>query len=151
MTFYCINCFAEIPADRGACPRCGAVQTLDRRDYAAKLRAALAHPLAETRRRAIFLLGEKRVSAAVGELIEVLDRENDPFLAQEAVIALGKIPGQQSLEALARAARHKSFLVRSRAVEALVSAGGVWRKLGLKIAEHDPSAMVRENARGKVE
>lgn len=151
MTFYCVNCFADLRDDGGQCPRCGVAQNLDRRDYAAKLRSALAHPLAETRRRAIFLLGEKRVTDAVGELIEILDRESDPFLVEEAAAALGKIQDDRSLAALVRAARHKSFLVRARAIEALAHAGGIWRKTALEIAEQDPSAMVRESARGKME
>ncbi len=151
MTFYCINCFAELHDDGGQCPRCGAAQNLDRRDYAAKLRRALGHPIAETRRRVIFLLGEKRITDAVGDLIEILDHESDPFLVEEAATALGTIRGDQSLAALVRAARHRSFLVRARAIEALVCAGGIWRERALEIAEHDPSAMVRESARGKVE
>jgi len=151
MTFYCVNCFAELARDDRACPRCGADQHPGRRDYAAKLRAALAHPLAETRRRAIFLLGEKRVAPAVRNLAEIIDREPDPFLVEEAAIALGKIRDQESRAALARAARHKSFLVRARAVEALANAGGAWRKIALEIAEHDPSAMVRESARTRTE
>ncbi len=151
MTFYCVNCFAELASDDRECPRCGADQHLDRRDYAAKLRAALAHPLAETRRRAIFLLGEKRVAAAVRNLAELVDREDDPFLVEEAAIALGKIRDEESRAALVRAAHHKSFLVRARAVEALANAGGAWRKIALKIAKHDPSAMVRESARTKTE
>jgi hypothetical protein len=40
---------------------------------------ALSHPLVETRRRVIFLLGEKRAVEAVEELIEVIDCETDPF------------------------------------------------------------------------
>jgi HEAT repeats len=149
MTFYCVNCFAELSTDGGVCPRCGAAQNLDRCDYAAKLRAALAHPIAETRRRAVFLLGEKRVTDAVAELAEILDREDDPFLVEEAAAALGKIQGEQSLAALARAAHHKSFLVRARAVEALAAAGGTWREMALEMAEHDSSAMVRESTRRK--
>ncbi|HZO80337.1 MAG TPA: HEAT repeat domain-containing protein [Candidatus Binataceae bacterium] len=147
MTFYCVNCFAELASDDRACPRCGVEQQLDGRDYPAKLRKALKHPLAETRRRAIFVLGEKRVAEAVRDLAELADHEDDPFLVEEAAIALGKIRNEESLAALAHAAHHKSFSVRARAIEALARAGGAWRKIALDIAEHDPSATVRESVR----
>jgi hypothetical protein len=149
MTFYCLNCFAKLQRDGATCCRCGAAHGLDHPDYATKLRAALAHPLAETRRRAIFLLGEKRMMDSVGELVEILDSEGDPFLVREAVVALGKIQGELSLAALVRAAHHRSFLARASAVEVLAGAGGIWRKKALEIAEEDPSFMVRESARSK--
>lgn len=149
MTFFCVNCFAELSADGGSCARCGAPQNLDHRDYPAKLRRALAHPLAETRRRAIFLLGEKRVVDAVRELVEILDDESDPLLAEEAAAALGKIHNRKAMTALVRAARHRSFLVRARAIRALVDAGGIWKKTASELAERDPSAMVRQAARDR--
>lgn len=143
MTFFCVNCFAELSAEGGRCPRCGAAQNLDRRDYAAKLRSALAHPMVETRRRAIFLMGEKRLAEGVDELIEILERETDPFLVEESVGALGKIRSEKTLSALTRAACHKSFLVRARAIRALVSAGGRWARIATEIAASDPSPSVR--------
>jgi HEAT repeat protein len=149
MTFYCLYCFAEFPRDGAPCRRCGAAQGLDRRDYAAKLRAALVHPLTETRRRAIFLLGEMRMMDAVGELVEIMNSEGNPFLVREAVVALGKIQGELSLTASVRVAHHRSFLVRARVVKVLTDLGGIWRKKVLEIAEQDPSSMVRENARSK--
>ncbi len=146
MTYYCWNCFAEMRAPGGACPQCGKPQEIDRRDYIAKLRAAVGHPLAETRRRAIFLLGEKRVAEAVGDLARVLDSERDPFLAEEAMIALGKIGGDEAMRAVIARARHRSFMVRARAVEALAAAGGNWARIAIEIAREDPSAMVRAAA-----
>jgi hypothetical protein len=41
----------------------------------------------------------------------------------------------------------KSFLVRARSIEALVAAGGEWKRTAVDLADHDPSAMVRESAR----
>ncbi|MGH7780768.1 MAG: HEAT repeat domain-containing protein [Candidatus Binataceae bacterium] len=151
MTFFCINCFAEIDAEAESCWRCGATQNLDAHDYATKVRMALAHPLADTRRRAIFLLGEKHLAEAVNQLIQLIDTEPDPFLVQEAVVALGKIGGVNALTALVRAVRHKSFLVRACAVEALIIAGGVWEKTAVKLALEDPSETVRETVRGGID
>jgi HEAT repeat protein len=149
MTFYCWKCFSEMRSPLGTCPRCGAAQDIDFRDYVAKLRAALAHPLAETRRRAIFLLGEKHVAEAVDDLKRIIVGDSDPFLAEEAAIALGKIADQKALAALIAAARHRSFLVRARAVKALTAAGGTWARLANELARNDPSAMVRESVRAR--
>jgi HEAT repeat protein len=149
MTFFCVNCFGELSGEGGRCPRCGATQNLDGRDYVAKLRNALAHPIAETRRRAIYLLGEKRMEEAVGQLIEIVDQENDPFVVEEAVAALGKIRGAMAMEALLRAARHKSFLVRARAIHSLVEAGGDWARAAKRIVRSDSSALVRDAVQTK--
>lgn len=146
MTFFCMNCFAELRSAAETCPRCGAEQSCAALDFAAKLRAALAHPIAEIRRRAIFLLGKKRVAKAADDLIQVVESETDPFLVEEAVAALGRIGDEKALHALCRAARHRSFLVRARAVEALATAGGDWQIKALDHAHNDPSAMVRKSA-----
>jgi HEAT repeat protein len=146
MTFYCWNCFAEMRSPESVCTRCGMGQDVARRDYVAKLRGALAHSVAETRRRAIFLLGEKRVAEAVGDLAGLLKAESDPFLVEEAMIALGKIGGDEALRAVLAGASHGSFIVRARAVQALVGAGGEWARAAIEIARDDPSAMVREAA-----
>jgi HEAT repeat protein len=84
---------------------------------------------------------------AVEELIQIIDCESDLFLAEEAVVALSKIGQAKALNALLRAARHKSFLVRARSIEALVVARGKWKRAAVDLADHDPSAMVRESAR----
>jgi len=149
MTFFCVECLERLPAQTQRCPRCGAAQTSERRDYTAKLRKALMHPIAETRRRAIYLLGEMRIEQTVGELTEILDREPDPFLAEEAAEALAKIGGNDALAALLRAAHHRCFLVRACAIEALVRAGRPWKDIAQRIAQCDSSAMVRESARGE--
>jgi HEAT repeat protein len=146
MTFFCINCFAELRSATETCPRCGAEQSRDVRDFAAKLRAALAHPVAEIRRRAIFLLGKKCVTEGVDDLVRVVESETDPFLVEETAGALGRIGGDQALYALCRVARDKSLLVRARAVAGLVRAGGDWETKGFDLARNDPSAMVRESA-----
>jgi HEAT repeat protein len=147
MAFYCWRCFSEMRLSLEICPRCGAAQDIDQRNYMEKLRAAVVHPLAETRRRAIFLLGEKRVAEAVGDLQEIIARDPDPFLAEEAAIALGKIGDEKAREALTDAARHKSFIVRARAIEALAAAGGRWQRLANDLARQDSSAMVRQAVR----
>jgi HEAT repeats len=143
MTFFCWKCFAEIESLSAICRSCGAAQDSDHFTYTEKLRGALTHPLAETRRRAIFLIGEKRIAEAVDDLSRVIAGKSDPFLAEEAAIALGKIGNESALYALTAAARHRSFIVRARALEALRGAGGYWARLARNWARGDPSAVVR--------
>jgi len=145
MTFFCWKCFNEVESLSGTCGSCGASQDSDHLTYSKKLRAALVHPLAETRRRAIFLIGEKRDAEAVDDLSQIIAAESDPFLAEEAAIALGKISNEPALYALTAAARHPSFMVRARALAALREAGGYWTRLAHNWARSDPSAMVRRD------
>jgi hypothetical protein len=58
MTFFCMNCLAELPADDERCPRCGVSQSLDSRDYVTNLRMALSHLRVETRRERFFCLAK---------------------------------------------------------------------------------------------
>ncbi|MGH7986535.1 MAG: HEAT repeat domain-containing protein [Candidatus Binataceae bacterium] len=141
MTFFCTNCFAELAPGIAACPSCGAAQNPDSREYVAKLLAARSHPLADIRRCVIFLLGEKRLLKAVNALIQVTEKERDPFMVDEAVGALGKIGNAQALDGVIG-----SFIVRARAVETLVAAGDGWEKTARIRARADSSAMVREAA-----
>jgi len=61
-TFYCTNCWAEVPESAATCPRCGddiaARQT--RADFVDKLIAALRHCEPMTPVRAAWILGERR-------------------------------------------------------------------------------------------
>jgi len=115
-------------------------------DLSEKLIRALRHPIGETRRRASFLLGEKRVSEATADLIDLVDHDPDPYVGAEAVTALEKIGTPDALYGIERAASHESFVVRQRAVEALVAAGGEWADTAREIAEDDPSPSVRDAA-----
>jgi len=87
------------------------------------------------------------VEEAVGDLVEILEHESDPFLVEEAAQALGKLRVEKALAALVRAARHKSFLVRARAIQSLIEAGGEWASMARQIARSDPSTCVRDSAR----
>jgi HEAT repeat protein len=98
-------------------------------------------------RRAVFLLGEKRAVETIKNLSRIIADESHPFLAEETA-ALGKIGDENALNALTAAARHRSFIVRARALEALAAAGGRWARLAIELAQQDPSAMVKEAAAG---
>jgi HEAT repeats len=148
MVSYCPNCFSEIGSQEGTCLRCRRSEKVRPRDYIARLRAALASPDIETQRRAIFIIGERRVHEAVTDLRWIAQRGPNPHLAEEAAIALGKISGTIALDALvATARRNRSPIVRARALEALLATEGKWAQQASAIARRDPSALVRAVAR----
>lgn len=146
MNSFCWNCFQTIDSDDALCRDCGRQQNPVPGDLREKLIRALKHPIGETRRRASFLLGQKRVSEATADLDDLVEQDPDPYVAAEAVTALGKIGTPDALYGIERAASHESFVVRQRAVEALVAAGGKWADTAREIAEDDPSPSVREAA-----
>ncbi|MBF6558787.1 MAG: HEAT repeat domain-containing protein [Candidatus Binataceae bacterium] len=135
-----------IDSDDTLCPYCARQQHPVPGDLREKLIRALKHPIGETRRRASFVLGEKRMSEAATNLIDLVEHDPDLYVAAEAVTALEKIGTPDALYGIERAASHESFVVRERAVEALVAAGGEWADAASEIAENDPSPSVREAA-----
>jgi len=120
-TFYCIQCWSEVPETAAVCPHCGddIALHLARADYSDKLIAALHHPEPTTPVRAAWVLGERRERKAVGALCRLARESADAFVVQSAVEALGKIGGQQALETARWAASHPSPLVRPKAERAL--------------------------------
>jgi HEAT repeat protein len=144
MNSFCWNCFQVIESSDAACTRCGKPQQPAPGDLTEKLMRALRHPVAETRRRVAFLLGEKRVRQSIPALTELIREDADPYVVEEVVAALEKTGGCESLSAIELAARHATFFVRERAIEALLRAGGEWARKGIEIAASDPSATVRD-------
>lgn len=118
---YCPACFAQIPAEAAACPACGQdLARLSHRDYREKLLAALHHPLADVRLRAIIALGWRREPEAAQALAEcALRHPIDVVQGLEVVESLRIIDGDPGREALERLARdHPAHAVRARAEEA---------------------------------
>lgn len=83
----CPSCYSDLHGDEMACPHCGAVLAqLSARGYAEKLIAALDHPLAEVRMRAIVALGLRQEAAAVQSLGELALRHPIDVLEGLAVV-----------------------------------------------------------------
>lgn len=122
-SIYCPACFGRIPHDAQTCPLCGAsLARMSARDYKEKLLAALAHPLAEVRMRAIIALGERGEPDAAAALIAcALGHPADVVEGLEIVRSLARIDsGQPCLAALRKLVRsHPSRPVRSAASRAL--------------------------------
>ncbi len=99
ITWFCPRCFAEIARTDAVCPECGA-PTDDRNDYEQSLIRALRHRLSDRRVLAANILGHRRSSRAVPDLIEIANDPSDPYLACEAAEALARIGGPEADAAL---------------------------------------------------
>jgi hypothetical protein len=96
-TFYCPNCWAEVPGSATVCPHCHTdiSERISQADYADKLIAALHHKEPMTPVRAAWILGERREQKAVPALTKIVKKAKDAFLVESAVEALGKSAGAQ--------------------------------------------------------
>lgn len=113
MTFFCPQCWKEIPSGAEICPHCGAhLDEEDAKPFIQKLRSALRHPEPETAIRAAWILGERQEASVVGDLVRILETSRDSFLAEAAGEALGKIGNPSALPALERAAVSGAARVR---------------------------------------
>ena len=118
MRFFCPKCWSDFPEDVARCPNCGLdIPTLWRgKNYAEKLIAALNHPEPETSERAARVLGNLREELAVGNLIKLVGRTPNVYVARAAVVALAEIGTPRARKFLASVARnHKASMVREAA------------------------------------
>jgi HEAT repeat protein len=121
-TWFCPQCWSDIPSGEETCPRCGAdLAALEKTDYESKLIRALEHRMADRRLIAARVLGQIRSPKAVPALIKLADRGDDPYAAAEAVSALARIDDAKAREYLLKASRHPSAVVRQAAREAMRS------------------------------
>lgn len=153
MIFYCPNCWRELSDGQRLCALCHrAVSAWDEKTFEAKLLQAILHPEPMTQNRAVYLLGEKKSSQALGPLAELFRQTLNPFLKSEIVEAAAKIGGEGACSLLIEALRDPSFIVRGKAVEALADFSGsdiVEREL--KHCLVDPSSYVRGMARRAID
>jgi HEAT repeat protein len=120
-TFYCPNCWAEVPESATICPHChtNISERISQAEYTDKLIAALRHKEPMTPVRAAWVLGERREEKAVPALAKIVRKAKDPFLVESAVEALGKIGGTAANSAVRAASQHSSLRVRVKAREVL--------------------------------
>jgi HEAT repeat protein len=90
MTWFCLDCFAEVPPHADRCPACGA-PTDDGRGYEQKLLAALSHRLPDRRLLAAELLGRLGARGAIPRLAELAGDDRDPYLQATAARALARM------------------------------------------------------------
>jgi HEAT repeat protein len=120
-TFYCPNCWAEVPESATTCPHCHTdiSERISQAHYTDKLIAALRHKEPTTPVRAAWILGERREEKAVPALTKIVRKAKDAFLVESAVEALGKIGGDSAIAAVRDATQHSSVRVRVKARKVL--------------------------------
>lgn len=105
-----------------------------------------------TQMRAVYLLGEKKATQAVGALAELFRRTSNPFLKSEVVEAVAKIGGDSAFSLLIEALQDPSFIVRAEVVGAVSKfSGGDLVERALNRALNDPSSYVRDMAREAID
>ena len=118
MIFYCPACWKEIREDDKKCQRCGSDLTvLDQKSFDEKLIQALGHPVRETARMAVWILGERKTVEAVAPLIRLFDETENPFLQREILDTLDKIGTEDALNFIMESLDHHVSIVRRRAWE----------------------------------
>lgn len=122
MTFFCTNCWREVPQATTVCPHCGddIAARQARADYTDKLIAALHHPEPTTPVRAAWILGQRRERNAVEPLCALVRESNDPFIVESAVSALGLIGDVRAKETMQWAKQHPNRRVAEAACESLL-------------------------------
>lgn len=121
MTFFCTNCWREVPEAATLCPHCGddMAARQARGDYTDKLIAALHHPEPTTPIRAAWILGERREHRAVEPLCRLVRESSDAFIVESAVEALGRIGDPRAGETLQEAAEAANPRIRAHAQASL--------------------------------
>ncbi|MBN1812949.1 MAG: HEAT repeat domain-containing protein [Anaerolineae bacterium] len=156
MSFYCPNCWAEVPEGAERCPACGRALTGRDEDYVDKLIAALRHFEPTRAALAIQILSEMLTEPrAIPPLIELLDTARDAYVLHSAAVALGHLAGvnrgalDPAVPALARRLQdlETPLVVRLAAVEALSHIGGDAAWTAIRSGLYDPNASMRERAR----
>jgi len=149
--FYCPNCWSRIKEDGRICPECKEeIKSFVRLSYFKRLVRALNHPERTTRIRAAYILGELRDKRAVKPLAKAIVRTpgiRDIFFEEAIVVALGKIDGEEALPILISLLEHRSFLVRTAALNSLNRFKTEKATQAIKRALNDPSLSIQELAR----
>ncbi|MGB9475740.1 MAG: HEAT repeat domain-containing protein [Candidatus Udaeobacter sp.] len=132
-TFYCPNCWAEVPESATICPHChtNISERISEADYTDKLIAALRHKEPMTPVRAAWILGERCEHRAVPALAKIVKKAKDAFLVESAVEALGKIGGETAAASVRAATQHSSLRVRVKAREVLMRLTDEYTKTGI--------------------
>ncbi|MFN3336455.1 MAG: HEAT repeat domain-containing protein [Thermomicrobium sp.] len=117
--------------------------------YDMALIEGLRHPRPDIAETCAWVLGHRRTRSAVPALIAVLhERPNEIDVHVAAVLALGRIGDPAAFPALVEAAQSGAVRVRRAAVRALAELDLDRARPVLRaVAEADPSAGVREEAR----
>lgn len=122
-TFFCPNCYSEVPRSAISCPHCAYDMAAWAADtsYIEKLLNALRHPVSMARMGSIITLGNLALRDAAGPLAQCLfDHPEDTWQAMEIFRSLERIPaGPEKTAALERLTTHPNRIVRETAAAQL--------------------------------
>ncbi len=145
-TYFCPNCWEEIPEGALTCPYCHKmIDELARQSFPEKLIASLAHPVPSRAALAARILGQLHDPRAVEPLEAIFVKSQDPELHEAAVRALGELRDPRALDTLVRILNDPTaFLsLRLAAVEALGRIGGEQAVAALRQAAHGDRLLAR--------
>lgn len=132
---YCPACFARIDADAATCPVCGRdLARLSEREHRDKLLAALDHPLADVRLRAIIALGWRGEGETALALVWcALRHPVDVVEGLQVIESLRNIHDMAARQSAVQllAERHPARVVRERAADVLMTGGRTDTPAGL--------------------
>lgn len=118
MVHFCPNCFREIASQVDICPFCHYhIADWGNFNFDEKLSRALEHPDSFTRRRAAFLLGERKTASAFDALLETFQSASDPYFKAEILQALFKIDRRKTLTQLTREQINKESVIVQKIFE----------------------------------
>lgn len=117
MHYFCPSCWKEVAPTKLVCPYCGIdiVRYESSADFVDKLLSAINHFEAETRLRAISILGERKEIKAVPRLMDIVHQNEDPFLIEASLEALFKIGGKEYSDIFKEALRNRFYIVSEKA------------------------------------
>jgi HEAT repeat protein len=151
LIFFCPKCWSEVKEDDKICPECQeTIAPLDQASYFDKLTRALHHPVAATRMRAAYILGEIGDKRGIEPLADIIDRawgKENLFFLREIAIALGKIDGDEAVPVLVHLLGHPSFLIREEALKSLPSGKNKLAAEAVRKALNESSTAIRELAK----
>ena len=101
------------------CSNCGEVAEADDRSYEDKLIGALNPPLASTRVRICWLLGENKVKAAVPALMQVAESDPDIYVQKAALETFGILQDSRAVPLLVRVRDGRNRLLAAAARKSL--------------------------------
>ena len=100
------------------CSFCGADQDkLSQEPFVLKLIRGLHSPEPETPIRAAYVLGQLQAGEAVPSLVEIVERDSDPFIKASAIRALGSIGNAHAMAYLKKLEVHDLGLVENWALQ----------------------------------
>ena len=149
-TYYCPNCWEEIPPGTITCPHCHQPVGADaEKEFFDKVVDALRHPIPSKAAFAAQVLGKTGDPRGVDPLLQVVERSRDPELQEAAIRALGRLRDPRAVTPFVRVLNDENVFMTLRiaAADALGQIGGEPAIAALQTAAHRDDRGVSRAAR----